>query len=854
MSETNIKSFAQKIGVEPEQLLKQLSAAGINSKKVGDDLTNDEKMLLLKHLSGSAEAELPKSRNKITLNRKTTSEIRQTSRTGGAHAVQVVVRKKRTFVNKGVIDEVHAKEEEKIRLQKEAEEREQEEIAAAKEAEILAKKNIEEEAAKAKAEAEAEVLRRAEAEKNEKNEKAEKEQEKKSAGVKKAEKSTGKTEEAKKSAGPRPGKQAPGKKDKTARGKDNGRFGKEREQLHVAPGKGKRRKPKRRGNQKVQTSITDQHTFEKPTEPIVREVEIPETITVADLAVGMSVKAGEVIKVLMGMGMMVTINQTLDSDTATLLVEEMGHVAKEAKADTPEDLFSHSDEGDHEVKHRYPIVTVMGHVDHGKTSLLDYIRETRVASGEAGGITQHIGAYHVETSHGGMTFLDTPGHEAFSAMRARGAGATDIVIIVVAADDGVKPQTIEAIHHARTANVPIVIAINKIDKEGADPERVKSELSAHDVFVEDYGGDVMSVNVSAHTGDGIESLLESVLLTSEILELNAPITGPLKGMVVEARLDKGRGPVATILIQEGTLLKGDIIIAGQESGKVRAMHDDTGKNIKSAGPSMPVEILGLSGVPTAGDEVLVVRDERQAREIAMYRKSKAKESRMARQQASKLENIFQNMEDSQSEKKTLNLLVKADVQGSVEALTQSLEKMSSDEVKVNVVHGMVGGISESDVNLALASQAIIIAFNVRADMAARKLIENEGVEVYYYKVIYDAVDQVKAAIEGMMSPEIKEKITGLAEVRDVFMVSKVGAIAGCMVIDGAIKRNNPVRVLRDNVVIFEGKLDSLRRFKEDANEVKSGLECGIGVKNYNDIKVGDQIEVFEVTETKRTLD
>jgi translation initiation factor IF-2 len=453
-----------------------------------------------------------------------------------------------------------------------------------------------------------------------------------------------------------------------------------------------------------------------------------------------------------------------------------------------------------------------------------------------------------------MTFLDTPGHEAFSAMRARGASATDIVILVVAADDGVKPQTIEAIHHARTAGVPIIIAINKIDKEGADPERVKSELSSHDVFVEDYGGDVMSIAVSAHTGEGVDSLLESVLLTSEILELKAPVTGPMKGMVVEARLDKGRGPVATLLVQGGTLHKGDIIIAGQESGKVRALHDDVGNVIKQAGPSIPVEILGLSGVPTAGDEVLVASDERQAREIAMYRKSKAKESKLARQQASKLENIFQNMEDSQSEKKTLNLLVKADVQGSVEALSQSLEKMSSDEVKVTVVHGMVGGISESDVNLALASQAIIIAFNVRADMAARKLIENEGVEVYYYKVIYDAVDQVKAAIEGMLSPEIKEEITGLAEVRDVFMVSKVGAIAGCMVIEGSIKRNNPVRVLRDNVVIFEGKLDSLRRFKEDANEVKAGLECGIGVKNYNDIKVGDQIEVFEVTETKRTLD
>lgn len=839
MSETKIKSFADKIGVEPEHLITQLKSAGIEGKNVDDDLTNDEKMLLLDHLSGNKGAELPKARSKITLNRRTTSEIRQTSRTGGGHAVQVVVRKKRTFVNKGVLDEAQLQEEEKIRLEKEKEEKVQADINAAKEAEISAKKALEEAEVKAKAAAEeADVKAKKAAKETKARESAE----------------PVKTEDAKQTAGPRPGKQAPAKKEKAGQHRDKNSFGKGREQLHVAAGKGKRRKPKRRGNQKVQTSITDQHTFEKPTDPVIYEVGIPETITVADLAAAMSIKAGELIKVLMGMGMMVNINQMLDRDTATLLVEEMGHVAKEAKADTPEDIFSQQDEDEHDLQERYAIVTVMGHVDHGKTSLLDYIRETRVASGEAGGITQHIGAYHVETGHGGMTFLDTPGHEAFSAMRARGAEATDIVIVVVAADDGVKPQTIEAIHHARTAGVPIIVAINKIDKEGADPERVKSELSSHDVFVEDFGGDVMSIAVSAHTGEGIDALLESVLLTSEILELKAPVSGQMKGMVVEARLDKGRGPVATILVQSGTLNKGDILIAGQESGKVRAMHDDAGKTIKSAGPSMPVEILGLSGVPTAGDEVVVARDERMAREIAMYRKSKAKEAKLARQQASKLENIFQNMEDSRAEKKTLNLLVKADVQGSVEALSQSLEKMSSDEVKVNVVHGMVGGISESDVNLALASQAIIIAFNVRADVAARKLIENEGVEVYYYKVIYDAVDQVKAAIEGMLSPLIKEEITGLAEVRDVFVVSKVGAIAGCIVTEGSIKRNNPVRVLRENVVIFEGKLDSLRRFKDDANEVKSGLECGIGVKNYNDIKVGDQIEVFEVTETKRTLD
>jgi translation initiation factor IF-2 len=844
MSESNIKSFAQKIGVEPENLLKQLVEAGIEGKKIGDDLTNDEKMLLLNHLRGN-ETELPKSRSKITLNRRTTSEIKQTSRTGGAHSVQVVVRKKRTYVNKGVIDEAKAKEEEKKRLEQEKEEQRLAEIEAAKEAERQAKIAAEEAA-------EAEARARAEAEEVRKDEETKKAEPEKVSEPESREVEPVTIEEKKERTGPRPGKKPPSRKGKGRNEFDD--YGKQREQLHVAPGKGGKRKQKRVTNQKVQTSITDQHGFAKPTAPVVREVEIPETITVAELAQAMSIKASEVIKALMGMGVMVTINQSLDADTATLVVEEMGHVAREAKASSPEDMFTDLDEGDYEELPRYPIVTVMGHVDHGKTSLLDYIRNTRVASGEAGGITQHIGAYHVDTKRGGLTFLDTPGHEAFSAMRARGAQATDIVIIVVAADDGVKPQTIEAIHHARTADVPIVIAINKIDKEGADPERVKSELSAHDVFVEDYGGDVIAVPVSAHTGEGIDDLLESVALTSEILELKAPVKGTMRGMVVEARLDKGRGPVATILVQSGTLKKGDVIIAGQESGKVRAMHDDTGKLIKSAGPSIPVEILGLSGVPTAGDEVLVAKDERMAREIAMYRKSKAKENKLARQQASKLENLFQNMEDSQTDRKTLNLVVKADVQGSVEALSQSLEKLSSEDVNVKVIHGMVGGISESDVNLALASQAIIIAFNVRADKTARQLIESEGVEVYYYKVIYDAVDQVKAAIEGMLSPEIKEEFTGLAEVRDVFMVSKVGAIAGCMVTEGVIKRNNPVRVLRDNVVVFEGKLDSLKRFKDDVNEVKAGFECGIGVKNYNDIKVGDQIEVFEVVESKRTLD
>jgi translation initiation factor IF-2 len=747
------------------------------------------------------------------------------------------VRKKRTFVRKGIVEEVSAKEAEKLR--------QAEEEAAAKVAEEEARLNAEKEAAEKEAAAKAaEEEARKEAEKaaEEARQQAARQQEDKS------------REEGKKSAGARPGKAAPEKKEKTARKRKDGRFDDSRKQLHVASGKGGRRKPRRSRQKQVQTSMSDQHSFEKPTAPVVREVSIPETITVGDLAIAMSVKSSEVIKALMGMGMMVTINQPLDRDTAILVVEEMGHIAKEAKAETPEDILASQETVEADEVSRNPVVTVMGHVDHGKTSLLDYIREAKVASGEAGGITQHIGAYHVDTEQGGITFLDTPGHEAFSAMRARGAKATDVVILVVAADDGVKPQTVEAIHHARDAGVPLVVAINKIDKEEADLDRVKQELSTHEVIPEDWGGDVMFVGVSAHTGEGVDALLESVLLTSEILELKAPINVPARGIVVEARLDKGRGPVASILVQAGEMKKGDVIIAGQESGKIRALNDDQGNDIKSAGPSTPVEVLGLSGVPVAGDDVLVAPDERKAREISMFRQSKAKESRLARQQASKLENLFQRMEDEQSETRTLPLLVKADVQGSIEALTSSLEKLSTDEVKVRVIHGMVGGITESDVNLALASEAIIIAFNVRAESSARKLIEAENVEVYYYKVIYDAVDQVKAAIEGLLSPDIKEEITGLCDVRDVFHVSKVGAIAGCMVTEGNIKRNNPVRVLRDNVVIFEGKLDSLRRFKDDVNEVKAGFECGIGVKNYNDIKVGDQIEVFEVIEVKRSLD
>ena len=587
------------------------------------------------------------------------------------------------------------------------------------------------------------------------------------------------------------------------------------------------------------------------TAPVAREVVLPESITVAELAQKMSVKATEVIKVLMGMGSMVTINQVLDRDTATIVAQELGHEVKEAKPESPEALLETAGAEMGEAMPRPPVVTVMGHVDHGKTSLLDYIRKSAVASGEAGGITQHIGAYHVETPKGVITFLDTPGHEAFSAMRARGAKATDIVILVVAADDGVKPQTIEAIHHARQAGVPLIVAVNKIDKPEADPDRVRQELSQHEVIAEDWGGNEMFVNVSAKQGTGIDELLDAVLLQAEVLELKAPKEGPASGLVVEAKLDKGRGPVATVLVRQGTLHRGDIVLAGKEYGRVRAMVDETGAPADEAGPSIPVEVLGLSGVPEAGDDVIAVANERKAREIALFRQGRFKEVKQARQQASKLENVFSQMQEG--ELKTLPLVVKADVQGSVEALTEALEKLSTDEVQVQVVHGMVGAISESDVNLAVASGAIIIGFNVRADAVARRLIENEGVDLHYYSVIYDAVNEVKEALSGMLAPEVREDIIGLAEVRDVFRAPKIGAIAGCYVTEGTVKRNRPIRVLRDNVVIFEGELESLRRFKDDVNEVKSGTECGIGVKNYNDVKVGDQIEVYERVEVKRTL-
>lgn len=612
-------------------------------------------------------------------------------------------------------------------------------------------------------------------------------------------------------------------------------------------------KAKRGGKNSKNNQSQAAHAFQAPTEPVVHEVLVPETISVADLAHKMSVKAAEVIKVLMKMGMMVTINQVLDQETAMIVVEEMGHVAKPAKLDDPESYLDDVDGGHHELvlEARAPVVTVMGHVDHGKTSLLDYIRRTKVASGEAGGITQHIGAYHVETQRGMITFLDTPGHEAFTAMRARGAKATDIVVLVVAADDGVMPQTIEAIHHAQAAGVPIVVAVNKIDKQGANPEKIRQELSGHGVVPEEWGGETQFIDVSAKQGINIDGLLEAILLQAEVLELTAAKDAPAKGLVVEARLDKGRGAVSTILVQSGTLRKGDVLLAGSVFGRVRAMLDENGKPVNEAGPSIPVEILGLSDVPSAGEDAIVLTDERKAREIALFRQGKFRDVRLARQQAAKLENMFAQM--AEGEVRTLSLIIKADVQGSYEALASSLQKLSTEEVRVNILHSGVGGITESDVNLALASQAVIIGFNTRADAQARKVAENNEVDIRYYNIIYDAIDEVKSALSGMLAPEKREQILGTAEIRQVISVSKVGNIAGCMVTDGMIKRSARVRVIRQNVVIHDGELDSLKRFKDDVKEVKQGYECGMMLKNFNEITEGDQLEAYEVIEVARTL-
>lgn len=868
MAQTTIEQFATDLKMPAGALLEQLTAAGVAGKKQGDKLTEQDKTRLLDYLRKQHGA-ASDGKKRITLTRKQTSEIKAADSSGKARTIQVEVRKKRVLVRReeeaapapaAVADEspkaapgavlspaeIAAREAEARKAQelfarqqedlqkKQAEaakrktkkEREAEEAAARVAAEAKAA-----EEAKAAAEAAAAAvaakpvaakpegtLHRPAAKPGEKREKP----------TKKAPGQVFQEEAARRRALRLRGDAAGGATATGWRGPKGGRHGRDDESGETI------------GTQPVQTG------------PLVREIFVPETITVADLAHKMSVKAAEVIKALMKLGSMVTINQVIDQETAMIVVEEMGHKAKAAKLDDPDALLVETEQAHAaDALPRPPVVTVMGHVDHGKTSLLDTIRRTRVASGEAGGITQHIGAYHVETPKGTITFLDTPGHEAFTAMRARGAKVTDIVVLVVAADDGVMPQTKEAIAHAKAGSVPLVVAMNKIDKADANPERVKQELVAESVLPEEYGGDVQFIPVSAKTGQGIDALLDAILLQAEVLELKAPKDAPAKGIVIESRLDKGRGPVATVLVHSGTLKRGDVVLAGAVFGRVRAMTDETGKAVNDAGPAIPVEIQGLSDVPLAGEEVLALGDERKAREIALFRQGKFRDVKLAKQQAAKLENMFEQM--GESGVKTLTLIVKADVQGSYEALQQALTKLSTDEVKVNIVHAAVGGITESDINLALASKAVVIGFNVRADAQARKLAETNAVQIRYYNIIYEAVDDVKAALSGMLAPEQKENRLGLVDVREVYRISKVGTVAGCYVLEGVVRRGAKIRVLRDNVVIHDGELDSLKRFKDDVREVKAGFECGLSIRNFNDIEQKDQLEVYEIVEVSRTL-
>src|SRR6266581_2296144 len=834
MAQMSVAQFAGELKVPPSVLLEQLRAAGVHKRVAEDVLSEQDKTKLLEYLRKAHGSSEPK--NKITLTRKQTSEIiKKSDASGKARTIQVEVKKKRVFVKRdaepggaaeGSPSSAPAIDEREAEL-REQERRQQEELAARQAAEL--------------------------AEKQERERKLAREAEQKPGEGKPPTPGAGDTTLHKPKVAPGAEKKGAKKAKEIKVWKDEGvkrRTIKTRGDVQGASGwhtpKGARHKTA------VAPAAENVQQFSAPVEPVVREVMVPETISVGDLAHKMSVKAAEVIKVLMKLGNMVTINQVLDQETAMIVVTEMGHVAKAAKLDDPESLLADAPEHhEAELKPRAPVVTVMGHVDHGKTSLLDYIRRTKVASGEAGGITQHIGAYHVQTPRGMVTFLDTPGHEAFTAMRARGAKVTDIVVLVVAADDGVMPQTIEAIHHAKAAEVPIVVAINKIDKHEANPEKVKQELVAQAVVPEEYGGDSPFVSVSAKTGKGIDELIERVLLQAEVLELKAPVDAAAKGIVIEARLDKGRGPVATVLVQSGTLKRGEVVLAGTSFGRVRAMLDENGNSVLEAGPSIPVEIQGLSDVPGAGEEVIALGDERKAREIALFRQGKFRDVKLARKQAANLENMFEQM--GEGEARVLALLIKADVQGSQEALVHVLDTVATDEVKVNVVHSGVGAITESDVNLALASKAVIIGFNTSADTTARKAAETSGVDVRYYNIIYDAVDEVKAALSGMLAPEKKEHVLGLVDVRQVFKISKVGAVAGCMVLEGLVRRNALVRVLRDNVVVHSGEIDSLKRFKDDVREVKAGFECGMSVKGYSDLRVGDQFEIYEVQEVARTL-
>ena len=847
MAQINVTQFAKELGLPIELLIEQLQTAGVK-KKLADDtvLTEKDKTQLLDYLRQAHGAR--EIKNKITLTRKQTTEIKKSDATGKARTIQVEVRKKRVLVKRDAT-EIAAPIEPPAPIAvvdagqiliREAEAKKQAELIALQSEEAQQKQSRQR---RKKADAEVAATPEVKAEPAPATE------------VKAADAAPQLTEGTLHKPALKPGdkpkteKKAVKKqvvwKDETVkrrsiktRGDMSGGFGwRQRKDRHATH--------KEEGDPGL-------HAFAAPTEPIVREVSVPETITVAALAQKMSVKAAEVIKTMMKLGTMATINQVIDQDTAIIVVEEMGHKAVRAKLDEPDAFLAESAHpGQAVLEPRAPVVTVMGHVDHGKTSLLDHIRRTRVASGEAGGITQHIGAYHVETPRGMITFLDTPGHEAFTAMRARGAKVTDLVVLVVAADDGVMPQTTEAIHHARAAKVPMVVALNKIDKPEANPDRVKQDLAGQEVVPEEWGGDTMFVPVSAKTGEGIDKLLESILLQAEVLELRAARDAPAKGIVIEAQLDRGRGPVATVLVQSGTLKRGDVILAGAVFGRVRAMLDETGKAVDHAGPSIPVEIQGLSDVPTAGSEVMVLGDERKAREIALFRQGKFRDVKLARQQSSNLENMFDQIGDGAA--KSLAVIIKADVQGSYEALSHALQKLSTEEVKVNIVHCAVGAITESDINLALASKAAVIGFNTRADAMARKLAENSGVKIRYYNIIYEAVDEVKAALSGMLAPERKESQLGVVEVRQVYKISKVGTVAGCMVLEGLVRRGSKIRVLRDNVVIHTGELDSLKRFKDDAREVKAGFECGLSIRNFDDIKIGDQLESYEVVEVARSL-
>jgi len=875
MSDVTVTEFAAVLEVPVDRLLVQLDEAGIDVSGAEDTITEEAKLELLTHLRRAHGRKDPSASapKKIVLQRKSQSELRLAGGQGRSRTVNVEVRRKRTYIKRDVLVESARKEQEELDAKN---------LAAAEKAVAIARAEVERQAAEEKLQSdkaegsEAETLKQAEEDAQRRLAAEETGAAAEETGA--AAEETGAAAEEAGAAAEETGaaqeevlpevrsiaepvteerkveleSQRQHKQGSAPKTKQSDR--EESQTLHVAKGAGARRRKKKLRRRPVHVNVDSQHGFEKPTEPVVREVEIPKTISVSDLALKMAIKSNEVIKVLMNMGMMVTINQIIDQDTAVVIVEELGHKARIQKETGLEDELLESIEAettDFDEVSRSPIVTVMGHVDHGKTSLLDYIRTTRVASGEAGGITQHIGAYHVANDKGTITFLDTPGHAAFTAMRARGAQVTDIVVLVVAADDGVMPQTVEAIEHAKAAGVPLVVAVNKIDLENVDTERVRKELTQHEVIPEDWGGETLFVNVSAKTGEGIDQLLETILLQAEVLDLKAVDTGPAAGFVLEATLERGRGSVATVLVNRGKLNVGDTLLAGQEFGRIRAMFDESGASIESALPSFPVVVLGLSGTPMAGDDVLVVADERNAREVARLRQVKERELKLAQQQSAKIDDVFGQIAESGISR--VQLLVKGDVQGSSEALKDALENISTEEVKVIVISHGVGGITESDVQLAAASKATVIGFNVRADSAAREAITETGIDVRYYSIIYEAIDDVKVAASGLLKPEIREQILGLAEVREVFRSPKFGNVAGCMVIDGHVKATRPIRVLRENVVIYEGDLESLRRFKDDVGEVRAGTECGIGVKNYNDVKVGDQIECYHRTEAARTI-